>query len=248
VASTSNAPSKLRLDQLLVDRQLVASKTKAQAVIMAGSVTVEGRVCDKPGTMVAATANVGLIAASPYVSRGGEKLASVAAELKLDFTNKVVLDVGASTGGFTDYALQQGASQVITVDVGTGQLDWRLRNDPRVQVHEQTDIRHFESDIKADIALVDVSFVSILKVIDDVAKLVKPEGSIVAMIKPQFEAGKAVADKYHGIINDEPVRQSILADVTSRLTEDYEIVDAADSKVPGPKGNLEHFVLLKPKR
>lgn len=248
MASTSNAPSKLRLDQLLVDRQMVTSKTKAQAVIMAGSVTVDGQICDKPGTLVPSSAQVGLIAASPYVSRGGEKLASVAHVLGLDFTNKVILDVGASTGGFTDYALQHGAAKVITVDVGTGQLDWRLRNDPRVEVHEQTDIRHFESDIQADIALIDVSFVSILKVVDDVARFVKPNGLIVAMIKPQFEAGKALADKYHGVINDEAVRQQILAKVRTELSVNYEVVGEADSGVAGPKGNLEHFVLLRSKR
>ena len=182
---------------------------------------------------------------SAYVSRGGEKLSSVAEQLGLDFTNKLVLDVGASTGGFTDYALQHGAAKVVTVDVGTGQLSWSLRNDARVEVHEQTDIREFESDLLADMALVDVSFVSSLKIIEAVASKVKPAGQIVVMIKPQFEVGKAVADKFHGVINDETVRQETINQMCDQLSNDFRIVVQADSAVLGPKGNREHFVLLK---
>lgn len=239
-----NAKSKLRLDQLLVERGLADSRTKAQALIMAGQVTVGGSVRDKPGVSVTTDSVVEVSSRLPYVSRGGDKLASVAEELQLDFKDKIVLDVGSSTGGFTDFVLQHGAGQVISVDVGTGQLDWRLRNDPRVEVHEQTDIRDFIIDKPADIAIVDVSFVSILKVIEPIAALIKPDGQIVAMIKPQFEAEKAVADRFKGVIDDEIVRQRILGEVRDQLNQDFRILREADSKVHGPKGNRERFFLL----
>jgi len=243
-ANTLSGPSKLRLDQLLVERGLAETRTKAQALIMAGQVRVAGEVRDKPGVSVASDAVVEVIERSLYVSRGGDKLASVADLLKLDFTGKNVLDVGASTGGFTDYALQHGAERVIAVDVGTGQLDWRLRNDPRVEVHEQTDIRKFQIEGLVDAAVVDVSFVSILKVIEAVAAQIKTDGQIIVMVKPQFEADKALADKFKGVIDDEAVRQEILAEVRDQLNQEFEIMGEADSAVHGPKGNREHFMVL----
>lgn len=240
-----SAKSKLRLDQLLVQRGLAETRTKAQAMIMAGEVLIADQTSTKPGLLVDTAVDLSLAAKSRYVSRGGDKLASAAEELDLDFTNKSVLDVGASTGGFTDYALQNGAAHVIAVDVGTGQLAWSLRNDPRVEVHEQTDIRQFESDSLVDVALADVSFVSSLKVVEAIARFVKPAGQIVLMIKPQFEVGKAIADKYHGVINDETVRQETLDKVRAELSQSFKVVAEADSKVLGPKGNQEHFILLR---
>lgn len=211
---------------------------------MSGLVTVAGERSDKPGAMVSSNALVELSGSQPYVSRGGQKLASVVDELSLDFEGKTIIDVGASTGGFSDFALKHGAAKVITVDVGTGQLDWGLRNNPKVEVHEQADIRSFVIGDPADMALVDVSFVSVLKVIESVASQVKPGGQIIVMVKPQFEAEPAVASKFKGVISDEAVRQSILDRVRDRLAQDFDIRGEADSAVLGPKGNRERFFSL----
>lgn len=239
--------SKTRLDQLLVEQGLAESRSKAQALIMAGRVSVAGQPASKAGAMVPLDAELQVTETSDYFSRGGDKLASVAEDLKLDFTDQMVLDVGSSTGGFTDYVLKHGAKRVIAVDVGTGQLDWRLRNDDQVEVHERTDIRDFQIKTPADVAVVDVSFVSILKVIAAVAAQVKPGGQIIAMIKPQFEADKVLADKYHGVIDDESVRQQILGRVRGELGKQFKILGEADSAVHGPKGNRERFFVLASK-
>ncbi len=211
---------------------------------MAGRIKLDGNVAAKAGLLVMPDGRVEVAEAPKYVSRGGDKLASVADELRLEFAGKTVLDVGASTGGFTDFALQNGATKVIAVDVGTGQMDWRLRQDDRVEIHEQTDVRAFESDQKVDIAMIDVSFISILKIIDTVAMCVKPNGQIVAMIKPQFEAGKPLADKSAGVISDPKMRAEIIERVKLELGSKFDIVASADSAVLGPKGNQEHFVVL----
>ena len=216
---------------------------------MAGLVSANERRLDKPGQLVDPAEALVLKSSSPYVSRGGDKLASVADELKLDFKGQRILDVGASAGGFSDYALSHGAVSVVAVDVGTAQLDWKLRRDPRVQSREQTDIRKLQLiDPLADLALVDVSFVSVTKLLEAIWRQVKPDGRVVAMVKPQFEAGKELADRYHGVIKDEAVRQEILESVRRRLLESNEILTEADSKVLGPKGNRERFFLLVPKR
>lgn len=242
-------PSKARLDQVLVDQGLAPSRTKAAALVMAGVVRVGDRRLDKPGQIVDTTAVLTVTQTPLYVSRGGDKLASVAGELALDFKNLLVLDVGSSTGGFTDYALAHGAREVVAVDVGTAQLDWRLREHPRVQLHERTDIRDLPPlDPPVDLALVDVSFVSVVKIIDAVIRQVKIGGRVIVMVKPQFEAGKAVADRYHGVISDEAVRQEILATTHVQLSRVGQILAEADSKVLGPKGNHERFMVLVPKR
>lgn len=233
----------------MVEQGLAPNRTKATALVMAGLVTTGERRLDKPGQLIDPATALTLKSSSRYVSRGGDKLASVADELKLDFTGLRVLDVGASTGGFSDYALSHGAASVVAVDVGTAQLDWRLRNDPRVESREQTDIRELEPiEPLADVALVDVSFVSITKILETVWRQVKPDGRVVAMVKPQFEAGKVVADKYHGVIKDEAVRQEILQSVRHWLLESSQILVEADSKVLGPKGNRERFFVLALKR
>ncbi len=216
---------------------------------MAGQVSTSDRRLDKPGQLVDVSIELNVRAASPYVSRGGDKLASVAEALGLDFEGRRVLDVGAAAGGFSDYALAHGASAVVAVDVGTAQLDWKLRDDPRVEVHERTDIRDLPPlDPPADLALIDVSFVSITKIIEAVWWQVKPDGRVVAMIKPQFEAGKALADRYHGVISDEAVRQEVLESARQQLSQSCQILAEADSTVLGPKGNRERFMLLAPRR
>jgi 23S rRNA (cytidine1920-2'-O)/16S rRNA (cytidine1409-2'-O)-methyltransferase len=234
---------KIRLDQLLVERGLAPSRTAAAAMVMAGEVSSEGRLLDKPGREVPVDIELVLKDKPRYVSRAGEKLASVAKVLDLDFEGKTVLDVGSSTGGFTDFALQRGASKVFAVDVGTGQLADKLRRDPRVESHERTDIRELPEDIKADMAVVDVSFISLKSVLESVATHLNPGGLIVAMAKPQFEAGKALADKYKGVI-PEPERTGVLEELEGWLGEHFTILDEADSAVAGTAGNLERFYLL----
>lgn len=243
----SNARSsnvKQRLDILLVERGLADTRTKAQALIMAGQVSAGGRILDKPGQALDDTIELHLKDQPRYVSRAGDKLASVAEVLNLDFQGKTVLDVGSSTGGFTDFALQKGAAKVFCVDVGTAQLAYKLRQDSRVIVMEKTDIREAELPAPADIAVIDVSFISLTKILDAVAKLVRLDAPIVAMVKPQFEAGKALADKYGGVIPMGEERDAVLAELRDWLADGFEIEAEADSGVAGAKGNLERFFKL----
>lgn len=214
---------------------------------MAGQVTVNGKIIDKAGYFITDDSKINILATPAYVSRGGEKLASVADKLGINFKGKTVLDVGSSTGGFTDYALQNGASKVYAVDVGTGQLDWRLRNDPRVVVMERTDIRGVSSlpDI-IDIAVIDVSFISLRLILPAVARLVRPTGQVVAMAKPHFEADYKTASMHKGVIKNDTIRREILKNVESFIQQNFVIKAKADSEVLGRKGNKERFYLLKP--
>jgi 23S rRNA (cytidine1920-2'-O)/16S rRNA (cytidine1409-2'-O)-methyltransferase len=180
---------------------------------------------------------------SPYVSRAGEKLAGAAAQLGLDFKNKVVLDVGSSTGGFTQYALSRGASKVIAVDAGTNQLHQLLRLDPKIELHEKTDIRDFKTSEKIDIILIDVSFISLRQILPSIAKLSSPATEIAALLKPQFEA--QAKDLNKGIIKNDSMRRAILKDFEAWAKKYFIIKAKADSKVAGSKGNLERFYLLK---
>jgi len=238
---------KQRLDIIMVERGLADTRTKARALIMAGQVSTDGRILDKPGQSLDDQIVLHLKDQSRYVSRAGEKLASVAEALSLDFQGKIVLDVGSSTGGFTDFALQAGAAKVYCVDVGTAQLVYRLRQDPRVVIMEQTDIRDAELPAPADIAVIDVSFISLTKILESVAMLVAPGGPIVAMAKPQFEAGKALADKHGGVIPVGEERDEVLATLREWVEGRFVIVAEADSGLAGAKGNLEHFFLLRAK-
>ncbi|HET7060431.1 MAG TPA: TlyA family RNA methyltransferase [Candidatus Saccharimonadales bacterium] len=177
-----------------------------------------------------------------YVSRAGLKLASVAEALKLDFKNKTVLDVGSSTGGFTDYALQHGAKKVIAVDVGTNQLHPSLRQDPRVELHEKTDIRDFQTPQNIDLVMADVSFISLRDILPAVAGLTGQNTQIVAMVKPQFEAGSEM--KHKGVIKNEKMRRDILKNFESWVAGQFVISGKADSQIAGTKGNRERFYLL----
>lgn len=239
---------KIRLDLLLVERGLAASQSAAAAMIMAGQVSSHDQILSKAGQQVPADIELQIKQRSQYVSRGGDKLASVAGELRLDFTGQVVLDVGSSTGGFTDYALQHGAAKVYAVDVGHGQLDYKLRQDPRVVSLEHSDIRTLESLPElADVALVDVSFISLTKALPSTVDKLKPDAPIIALCKPQFEASKTLATEHKGVIR-EPERSQVIAEFEQKIAREFEIVTAADSKVPGPSGNLERFYKLIPKR
>ena len=220
----------------------------AQAMIMAGEVSNKTSKLTKPGQTFEADIELQIADRPRYVSRGGDKLASVAEKLGLNFEDAVVLDVGSSTGGFTDYALQHGAKKVYAVDVGTNQLAYKLRNDDRVVVMEQIDIRDIDVhllDPTPQIAVIDVSFISLTKILDSVAKLITDSGQIVAMAKPQFETDKPTADKHKGIIKDEKLRAQILADFEAKIDGHFEIVAKEDSEVTGAQGNIERFYQLR---
>lgn len=238
---------KARLDIELAKRGLTQSRSQAENLIRLGQIEVDGRIASKPGQPVGPDSIIKLLASERYVSRAGLKLASVAANFKIDFTDKVVLDIGSSTGGFTDYALQHGASKVISVDVGTDQLHPSLRGNERIELHEKTDIRDFVTDQTIDIIVGDVSFISLREILPHVAKnLMQPSTQLVAMVKPQFEAGRGQVNK--GVIKNDKVRRQILADFEEWSQRYFVVRDKRDSDVAGQKGNVERFYLLAIKK
>ncbi len=210
-----------------------------------GKVFVDGKAVTKPGYFVSEEQKLELKTDEQYVSRAGLKLASVARVLKLDFKDKVMLDVGSSTGGFTDYALQHGARKVIAVEVGTNQLHSSLLGHPKIELHEQTDIRDVrELTSVPDIVVIDVSFISLRDILPHIATLCTGQTEVVAMLKPQFEATSANL-KHKGVIKNDRMRREILKDFESWVRQYFVIVDKADSQVAGAKGNLERFYKLK---
>lgn len=235
---------KLRLDQALVARSLVKTRSQAESYIKLGNVKVNGSIITKPGFLAAESALIEVTADEQYVSRAALKLASVAGALKLDFRDKTVLDVGSSTGGFTDYALRHGARKVIAVEVGTGQLHPDLRGDPRIELHEKTDIRDFNTGEKPDLVVADVSFISLRDILPSVARLCSARTRIIAMIKPQFEAGHNNL-KHKGVIKNDKMRRDILKSFEAWAQEHFVIEGKADSAVQGAKGNQERFYLLR---
>jgi 23S rRNA (cytidine1920-2'-O)/16S rRNA (cytidine1409-2'-O)-methyltransferase len=235
---------KQRLDNLLVQKKLVATRSQAESYIRLGQVKVEGRVINKPGYFVRSDVDITLGVKTQYVSRAALKLASVTDALGIVFADKTVIDVGSSTGGFTDYALQHRAKSVIAVDVGTDQLHPTLRGDVRIELHEKTNILDFKTDVKIDVAVIDVSFVSLRKILLHVSKLVKTGGDIVAMMKPQFEAGPAQLNK--GIVKNSSHRKIIVQGFELWCkNHSFVIVKKSDSGVSGAKGNVERFYLLR---
>ncbi len=232
-----------RLDAELVKRGLVPTRSQAESWIKLGKVTVNGRAATKGGQIVRSEDVVKLSASEQYVSRAGLKLASVAQLLNIDFRDTVVLDVGSSTGGFTDYALRRGARKVFAVDVGTEQMHPSLRDDKRIELHEKTDIRDFTPSEPVGIVVMDVSFISLREILPHIAKISSPSTQVVAMLKPQFEAGRAQINK--GIIKNDSVRRQILKDFEQWSKQYFVIIDKRDSEVHGSKGNQERFYLLK---
>ncbi len=238
--------TKQRLDKELVDRKLVATRSQAESYIRLGKVKVDQRIDTKPGRMVAPGARIDLDAEEQYVSRAALKLASVAPRLGLDFRGKVVLDVGSSTGGFTDYALRRGATKVIAVELGREQMHHSLRGDDRIELHEQTDIRDINRPSSTpDIAVIDVSFVSLREILPHVARLCSSHTLIAAMVKPQFEAAHG-SYKHKGVIKNDAMRRDILKAFEAWAKDNrFVVLDKSDSSVSGAKGNLERFYLLK---
>lgn len=237
---------KQRLDKALVARGLVATRSQAESWIRLGKVSVDGRPVTKSGFFVDETARLELQADEQYVSRAGLKLASVAQLLGVEFAGKMVLDVGSSTGGFTDYALRHGARRVVAVDVGTQQLHPSLRGDARIELHEKTDIRDFVPTTAVDVVVIDVSFISLREILPHTARIVGPNAEIIAMLKPQFEAGRAQVNR--GVIKNNALRRQILAEFERWATQYFVIRDKRDSDVAGAKGNVERFYRLCKKK
>ena len=236
--------AKYRLDQLLTARKLVASRSQAENYIRLGKVSVNGRVIDKPGYFASDTAEIKLDQDEQFVSRAALKLKSVAEKLKLDFRDKTILDIGSSTGEFTEFALTRGAKKVIAVDVGTDQLHPKLRADKRIELHEKTDIRDFTTPEEIDIVLADVSFISLREILPHAAKnLADSQTQIVAMVKPQFETGARV--KNAGVVKNDTERRRILRDFEVWARQYFVIKDKADSDIRGATGNQERFYLLQ---
>jgi 23S rRNA (cytidine1920-2'-O)/16S rRNA (cytidine1409-2'-O)-methyltransferase len=238
---------KVRLDQLLLSRGLAPSRARAQAVILAGDVYVAGDRVDKAGALVAADAFVELRAVDrPYVSRGGVKLAGALDTFGIDVQGLRCLDLGASTGGFTDCLLQRGAAGVAAVDVGYGQLAHKLRVDPRVMVLERTNARTLQPDAiggAADLTVVDASFISLAKLMPAIDRCTRRGGELVALIKPQFEVGREVASRGKGVVRDEAARAEAIGHAVQSVRElGFEVLGQCDSSLLGPKGNREAFV------
>ena len=240
---------KERLDKLLVEKGLVKSRERAKALIMAGKVLVDGKVVDKAGAQVPPEAKIEVKGEDiPYVSRGGLKLETAIKEFGLSVEGFTCLDVGASTGGFTDCLLKHGAKKVYAVDVGRGQLDWKLRNDERVISIEGFNARYLtEKEVpeKVDLVVIDVSFISLTKILPVVKEFLKPEGKIVALIKPQFELTKKEVDRGKGVIKDPELHKKAINKILSFSREiGLYPENLTLSKPRGPKGNKEFLVLL----
>lgn len=235
---------KIRLDNLLVDRKMVESRSQAESYIKLGKVTVDGIKRTKPGFFVDVNSGLKVLQQVQYVSRAGLKLESVAKKMRIDFRNKTVLDVGSSTGGFTDYSLKNGANKVIAVDVGTDQLHPKLRLNKKVELHEKTDIRNFKTDQKIDVVVIDVSFISIKEILPSVVNLSNKNTKIVAMVKPQFEAGRN--GTVNGVVKNNSYRRKILQDFENWCrSNNLYIENKRDSEVKGTKGNQERFCILR---
>lgn len=240
--------NKKRLDVLLVEQGHAETRTKAQAIIMSGLVYVDGQKSDKPGISYEETVNIEVrTGACPYVSRGGLKLEKALRDFGIEPKGYVCSDSGASTGGFTDCLLQQGASKVFAIDVGYGQLDWKIRSDPRVVVMERTNVRYVtQEDLgePLDLSVIDVSFISLRIVLPVIKTFLKPTGQVVCLIKPQFEAGKEKVGK-KGVVRDSAVHKEVL-DNFVELTKEigFAILGLTFSPVKGPEGNIEFLAHL----
>ncbi|KAB2951686.1 TlyA family RNA methyltransferase [Heliorestis acidaminivorans] len=245
------ATKKQRLDVILVEKGLAESRERARSAILAGLVRVKGQRVDKAGTLIAADADVTVEAnACPYVSRGGFKLARALEVFDLSLQGLRIIDVGASTGGFTDVALKNGASRVIAVDVGYGQLAWSLRQDERVRSLERTNIRYVTAEQlgeKAQVATIDVAFISLEKVLPAVKDLLEGPGHVIALIKPQFEAGKDKVGK-KGVVRDRAVHREVITRLVNwSYEQDWKVLGLDYSPITGPEGNIEYLLWLQKK-
>ncbi len=243
----------IRVDQALVERGLCESREKAKRAVMAGQVLVNGQPARKPSDAVNVADELTLAAPEKFVSRGGHKLEHALQHFQLDVTGQTAVDLGASTGGFTDCLLQAGAAKVFAVDVGHGQLAWKLRRDQRVVVMEKTNARHLTPDkmpppfSPVDLAVIDCSFISLRKILPPAVALLRAAGKIVALIKPQFEAGKAEADKGAGVITDAAIHERVLHELQEFVAGQSPLrwCGVTESPLLGPAGNKEFLVLIE---
>lgn len=237
-----------RIDKLLVDRGLTESRTKAQALVMAGAVLVNEQRVNKPSELFDPKANIRIKAeaAAPYVSRGGIKLEAALRQFSIDVRDSACLDIGASTGGFTDCLLQHGARKVVALDVGHNQLDWKIRNDSRVEVREGINARHLQPgdfDWQFDLVTVDVSFISLSKILPAAVALLKSGGHLIALIKPQYEVGKGEVGK-GGIVKDAAQHQRVISEVNAAAASlGLTVIDVTESPIKGADGNVEFLAL-----
>ncbi len=240
---------RVRLDQLVVDKGLAPSRERARALILAGQVSVDGQPHTKAGTQIDSAADVALIApVHPYVGRGGLKLAHALETFGIAVDGRDALDIGASTGGFTDVLLQRGATRVIALDVGHGQIDWTLRNDPRVVVIEHFNARRLTpGDLPGpvDVVTIDVSFISLRQILPVVPPLLRPHADVIALVKPQFEAGRSEIRK--GVIRDAEVQSRVVGEVSAAAREvGLNPVASTPSPITGAKGNVEFLIHFRP--
>lgn len=240
------AKDKERLDVLLVERGLVETRARARAHIMAGEVTVDGVRVDKAGTQISRSVQIELAAPMPYASRGGYKLAGALEQFGLDVADRVAADIGACTGGFTDVLLQRGAARVYAIDVGQGQLVWKLRQDKRVVVMERTNARYLDSLLEpVGLVVIDVSFISLKLILPAVRKWLSADADVVALIKPQFEAGPESVGK-GGIVRDAAVRRAVLEDLLGWANEQgWSVNGLIQSPIQGTDGNIEYLAWLR---
>ncbi|HSB88452.1 MAG TPA: TlyA family RNA methyltransferase [Anaerolineales bacterium] len=241
--AASKPEKRLRLDAALLELGLAESRASAQRLILAGEVRVDGEPAAKASQLVAADARLEVLRPPPYVSRGGDKLAAALAGFGLDVTGKVCADVGASTGGFTDCLLQRGAARVFAIDVGHGILHWKLRQDPRVTVMERTNVRYLgDLETPIQVATIDVAFISLRLVLPVVSGWLVPSGDVVALVKPQFEAGRRLVGK-GGVVRDPTVHRQVLEAIAAEMKEaDLGVQGVIRSPLRGPKGNLEFLM------
>lgn len=237
--------AKKRLDVLLIERELAETRQRAQALILAGDVQVNGNVVSKSGTPVADDANVVIRAPLKYVSRGGLKLEGALDAFSVDPREKICADIGASTGGFSDCLLQRGAARVYAIDVGYGQLAWKIRNDPRVVAMDRVNIRHLDTLLEPiDLVVIDVSFISLLLVFPVAKRLLKSNGELVALVKPQFEAGREQVGK-GGIVRDTRVHRAVIEKIARYANENnWRVRGTCRSPITGADGNVEFFAHL----
>lgn len=248
-AERAKPPTRERIDKLLVDRGTVASRERARRLIMSGAVRVADQVVDKPGTLVRTDASIRVTEQDlPFVSRGGVKLEAALDRFGTQVAGRTVLDVGASTGGFTDCVLRRGAAHVVAIDVGYGQFAWPLRRDARVTLCERTNIRHLARErlpVSPDLAVLDASFISLRLVLPKVVELLAPRGEILALVKPQFEVGKGLVGK-GGVVRDPKLHEQAVATVRAAgQALGLECVGRCESPILGPKGNREFFLAFR---
>lgn len=235
--------NKYRLDQRMVELGLADTRSQAANLIKLGYISVNKKVVKKSGTYISGTDKINLTNKINYVSRAGLKLGAANKKFKISFKNKIILDAGSSTGGFTDYALQKNAKKIYAVEVGTNQMHPKIRINTLVELHEKTDIRVFAPKTIPDIVLADLSFISLRKVLPHLAQISSSKTKFIVLLKPQFEAGKDQINR--GVIKNDRVRRQILKEFESWTKNLFNIIDKVDSEVPGEKGNLERFYYMQ---